>query len=234
MINIDNRKRFLAAALLVLYANSGFAAPFDTELHYRILHTEQSHEPIISRDTILFSYSAPPKTQMVSLAFEHEQYADLYTYQQNSHGVFILAHPVPEGLNKLRYRVIVDGLWTFDPHAETDFDSHGILVSSIDIPAVSQTPLPGAKRLPNGSVRFIYNGAPDSRVSLIGDFNQWDPFLLPMEESPVHPGFYSTTVNLPPTSRLYRFVVDGQEIVDPANQEMLVNGWGELASILPQ
>lgn len=182
---------------------------------------------------ILFSYSSASNTQMVSLAFEHERYSKLYTYKRNPHNVFMLALPLPEGVSQLHYRVIADGLWTTDPHAELAADTRGILVSRLSIPAYSKAPVPGIKKLSDGSTQFVYTGAPGIQVSLVGDFNGWDPFILPMPESLLHSGVYEISVSLTPDSRFYRFVIDGKEITDPANTMKAVNGWGETVSVLP-
>lgn len=209
-----------------------FATSFDTELHHRILNTRESAEPYVSNNVIMLSYSAPMGTQVVSLALEHEKYQRFHSYEKNKHGIFILTMPVPEGYNEIRYRLIVDGLWTVDPNAGIQRDGRGVQVSSLIIPVHSTVPTPGIKRLPDGSIRFVYFGEYGSRVSLVGDFNRWDPYLTPMEESPVHPGVYTVTMNLPPDSRFYRFVVDGHEIPDPENPLSSRNGWGEIASII--
>ena len=209
-----------------------FATSFDTELHHRILNTRESAEPYVSNNVIMLSYSAPKGTQVVSLALEHEKYQRFYSYEKNIHGIFILTMPVPEGYNEIRYRLIVDGLWTVDPNAGIQRDSRGVQVSSLIIPVHSSMPTPGIKQLSDGRIRFVYFGEYGSRVSLVGDFNRWDPYLTPMEESPVHPGVYTVTMNMPPDSRFYRFVIDGHEIPDPENPLSSRNVWGEIASII--
>ena len=209
-----------------------YAASFDAELHHRVLNTRDSAEPYVSNNIIMMSYSAPSGTQVVSLALEHEDYRHFYTYEKNKHGIFILTMPIPEGIYEIRYRLVIDGLWTVDPKAEIIRDSRGVQISSVNIPIESTAPTPGIKRLPDGSTRFVYYGDSGSRVSLVGDFNRWDPFLTPMEESLIHPGVFAVSLNLPPDSRFYRFVVDGYEIPDPENPAGTRNGWGETASII--
>ena len=208
------------------------ATSFDTELHHRILNIRESAEPYVSNNIIMLSYSAPTGTQVVFLALEHENYRKFHSFEKNEHGIFILTMPVPEGHDEIRYRLVVDGLWTVDPNAGVHRDSRGVPVSSLIIPVHSTAPIPGIKRLSDGSTRFVYIGDIGSRVSLVGDFNRWDPYLTPMEESPVHPGVYTVTLNMPPDSRFYRFVVDGHEIPDPENPVSSRNSWGETASII--
>jgi 1,4-alpha-glucan branching enzyme len=178
------------------------------------------------------SYSAPPGTQVVSLALEHENYRNFHTFEKNRHGIFVFQMPVPDGMDTIRYRIIVDGLWTVDPNTEITRDDRGVLVSLLTIPVDSMIPVPGIRQMPDGSTRFVYIGEPGSSVTLVGDFNRWDPYLTPMAESPVHPGVYSIAINIPSSFRYYRYVVDGREIPDPENFKTSRNGWGEVASII--
>jgi 1,4-alpha-glucan branching enzyme len=226
--------RSIASALFItvigLYPLS--AASFDTELHHRITNTMEPSEPYILNNQVILSYQASPGTQVVSLALETEQYRIFHTYEKNRYGIFILTLPVPEGSREIRYRLIVDGLWTVDPNAELQRDQRGVQVSSITVPVNSALPTPGITLLSDGRTRFVYFGERDSRVSLIGDFNRWDPYLTPMEESPVFPGVYSVVINLPEEAHFYRYVVDGKDIPDPENHNISHNGWGETASVI--
>jgi 1,4-alpha-glucan branching enzyme len=225
-------KKLLTGILVLIGMFPMYAASFDTELHHRILNTTESAEPFVTESVIMMSYAAPPGTQVVSLTLENESYRQFHDYEKNRHGIFVLTIPVPEGMVEIRYRLVVDGLWTVDPKAEIRRDGRGVLVSSLNIPADSTIPSPGIKHLTDGSTRFVLHGVTGSNVSLVGDFNRWDPYLTPMQESPVHPGVYSITLDIPQSFRFYRFVIDGQEVPDPENPASSRNGWGETASII--
>jgi len=209
------------------------AASFDTEIHHRIINTTESTRPYILNKHIMLSYEASPGTRVVSLALENEQYRSFHTYEKNRHGIFILTLPIPEQINEIRYRLVVDGLWTIDPNAALERDNRGVQISSVAIPAHSAIPAAGVNRLPDGTTSFVFFGETESRVSLIGDFNRWDPYLTPMKESPVYPGVYSVNLVLPENARFYRFVINGRDIPDPENHRSSHNGWGETASVLP-
>jgi len=224
----------LSIILFLTSALSTNAVSFDSELHHRILNTENSSKPYISNNSIMMSYSAPLGTQAVSLALENENYSTFHNYERNRHGIFILTMKIPEGQKRIRYRMIVDGLWTIDPNSRREFDNRGILVSILDIPSDTNTHVPGIKKLPDGRTRFVFSGKPKSNVFLVGDFNKWDPYLTQMEESLVYEGIFMVTLLLPPDSQYYRFVVDGKEILDPENPLNSRNGWGEMASIIQQ
>lgn len=227
-------QKMISIFIITLFLPSlAISSPVDISLHHHILHMKEASKPVLINGNILFTYEGDSGTQMVSLALEYEQYQNFHTYERNSHGIFLLTLPLPEKIAQLHYRIIVDGLWIVDPNAQELWDSRGIKVSVLELQDVSFAPTPGTRLLPDGRTQFVYKGASHSRVYLIGDFNQWDPFLTPMKESPVFPGFYSTTVYLPSVVHLYRFVVDGREIIDPAKPSVVKNGWGERASLTP-
>ena len=60
----------------------------------------------------------------------------------------------------------------------------------------------------------FYCAAPEAKaVYLVGDFNDWDPTSLPMERRV--DGWWFLQVPLPHGHHRYRFLVDGQPVLDP-------------------
>ena len=66
-------------------------------------------------------------------------------------------------------------------------------------------------------VDFTLKRPKAKRVALIGDFNGWNENALPMMRG--DDGAWQLSVPLPKGRHLYRFVVDGQPELDPANPE---------------
>jgi len=219
--------------MILVGPTSIFCEPLSTELHLEITSIEHAAAPRVMGSNILLSYAAPLITQSVALAMEHEDYRILHRYRKNKHGIFVLSLPLPESEPKIRYRLIVDGLWTTDPNTGTERDSRRLLVSYFVLEYGSGAPpAPGVKLLSDGRTRFTHRAPSESTVSLVGDFNRWDPFITPMPESPVYPGIYSVILALPDGARHYRYVLNGKEIIDPQNPRTARNGWGEMASII--
>lgn len=67
---------------------------------------------------------------------------------------------------------------------------------------------------PSANVRFVYVAPGATSVSLVGDFNQWNPVAKPLRR--LGDGTWITDVPLPPGRYAYAFVVDGKVVVDPA------------------
>ncbi len=80
-------------------------------------------------------------------------------------------------------------------------------------------------------VVFEFRGAPGSAVFLAGSFNGWDPTAKPMTEKAADGRFIATCM-LPPGTYEYKFVVNGEWTVDPANPNFVVNPLGTLNSII--
>ena len=63
------------------------------------------------------------------------------------------------------------------------------------------------------SVRFVYVAPAAATVSVVGDFNQWNPTAMPLRR--LGDGTWIVDVPLGPGRYAYAFVVDGKIEVDP-------------------
>jgi 1,4-alpha-glucan branching enzyme len=84
----------------------------------------------------------------------------------------------------------------------------------------------GKKRVP-----FEVRCAPGSAVFLAASFNDWDPTAKPMADA-AGDGVFVATCMLAPGSYEYKFVVNGEWAVDPANPNFVVNALGTLNSVV--
>jgi hypothetical protein len=120
--------------------------------------------------------------------------------------------------------------WTISPPtaiaAALAFTALGAIgaVGVLSLRSDGTSPPPAARRLPPASLavrspqqptRFALVAPGASRVSLVGDFNQWDASATPMR--PLGDGrLWLVEVPLPPGRHVYAFVVDGDVTPDPA------------------
>lgn len=73
--------------------------------------------------------------------------------------------------------------------------------------------------------------APQAKVvTLVGDFNQWDPSVHPMTRKA--DGFWTIQVPLHHGHHRYQFLVDGVPTLDPLAQGIVRNDKNERASLL--
>jgi 1,4-alpha-glucan branching enzyme len=80
-------------------------------------------------------------------------------------------------------------------------------------------------------VSFEAHCAPGATVFLAGSFNDWNPAAKPMTDK-AGIGVFSATYLLAPGDYEYKFVINGEWMVDPANPNFQVNALGTLNSIV--
>lgn len=81
------------------------------------------------------------------------------------------------------------------------------------------------------TVNFICNAPQAQAVSLVGDFNEWNPTSHPMQSTPDKA--WMTSVALKHGHHRYAFLVDGQLTLDPRAQGITRNDKGERVSLVP-
>ncbi len=80
-------------------------------------------------------------------------------------------------------------------------------------------------------VNFVCKAPEAKSVSLVGDFNQWDPAAHPMKRMPDRAWMIS--MELPHGHHRYAFLVDGVLTLDPHAQGITRNDKGERVSMVP-
>lgn len=73
-------------------------------------------------------------------------------------------------------------------------------------------------------VVFAFEAAEAKEVYLLGDFNQWDPKKHPMKRKGQNK--WVASVVLPEGQYEYKFLVDGQWVEDPLNEQVCRNCFG--------
>lgn len=81
------------------------------------------------------------------------------------------------------------------------------------------------------AVNFICNAPQAQSVSLVGDFNQWNPTAHPMKQQPDRA--WLLRIDLKHGHHRYAFLVDGQLTLDPRAQGIARNDKNERVSLIP-
>jgi 1,4-alpha-glucan branching enzyme len=84
---------------------------------------------------------------------------------------------------------------------------------------------------PLRAVNFICHATKAAAVSVVGDFNKWDPAAHPMKRQPDRS--WLLTVALKHGHHRYAFLVDGVLTLDPHAQGITRNDKGERVSLVP-
>jgi len=82
------------------------------------------------------------------------------------------------------------------------------------------------KELPDGTTRVTFSVQDDRPVSVVGDFNDWDPYRHPLVRR--SNGTRSVAVTIPAGSSLhFRYLADGGRYYDDPHADLLEpNGFG--------
>lgn len=89
---------------------------------------------------------------------------------------------------------------------------------------------PSKKSIRRRRVTFSLAAPHARQVSLVGDFNAWDPDIHPMKKDAE--GLWQKTVVLAPGTYEYKFFQDGRWVPDPQNDHQRPNRFGTQNSVV--
>ncbi|RKX86459.1 MAG: hypothetical protein DRP58_04430 [Spirochaetes bacterium] len=206
---------------------------YSLSIHTEISELKKAKSPIFIDNRILFTYSNGDKfIRRVAIAFETDNYKSVFPLMKNENNVFFITTKIPENMESLHYRLIVDGVWTDDPvNVDSFLSPERLKVSRIVIPRKYREQLT-SPIVENRTVKFIYKDNSNKLVYLSGNFNNWDPFMFRMKEESDNPGTYSISMRMSPGKHYYKFVTDGISIQDPNNPLKAYDSRGNAVSIL--
>lgn len=118
----------------------------------------------------------------------------------------------------IAYKFVVDGQWITDPANpvyEYDVDiKNSLIVVSNAVPCSRTTPRRGAASQ-WVTVHFTYTNRAAEQVYVAGEFNSWNTTTLPMDQN--RDGVWYCDARVPVGDYGYKFVVDGEWMLDPGN-----------------
>lgn len=225
---------FLTSSLMPLYAQSND----DNNYNYGklILSLKGYGAPVVRNGYVVFTAELGPRN--IGIAFDFENYSVVHPFQIRRtydidenlrESLFFYALEIPEHLLELSYRLVIDGLWTYDPlNPDTYFDQKsGVKISHVYIadsfPAETE---PSNKN----RIRFIYEGERGQKVKLTGTFTNWDPWIYELQET--RPGFYEISLNLPPGTYYYNYMIGMTPVLDKTNPNRAYTKDGRRASTI--
>jgi hypothetical protein len=185
---------------------------------------QQAEPPRVTEEGVLFTYKPErhlPRYVMVSGDFDGWRRPHLMA--RNEHDVFLFLYSAADERGRViepgryRYRLLVDGVWLEDPaNDQVVRDRHGEKLSVFEV----ERPVYRVERNPHQVGRdtyvFYYQGEADRYVRLAGDFNNWNPYSLPLKKNQA--GIWEIEVTIPPGRHAYRFYVDGKYLSDPLGE----------------
>ncbi len=166
---------------------------------------------IVKGDSVTFVY-ADSSAREVYVAGDFNNWDPRDIRLERSDGIFTITIFVSPGRHE--YKFIVDGIWKEDPdNPETVPDPYGGKNSVLWVGRRSKDIELQSVKI-GGKALFTYYNPSAREVYLAGEFNNWNPRQLLMEN---HDGTWEIRLDLPPGEYEYKFVVDGVWTADPLN-----------------
>ncbi len=131
----------------------------------------------------------------------------------------------------VRYKFIVDGIWAMDPMNDDKADDKaGSYVSIINSVSHEEGRMLTYRFISSGEVEFrIYK--PDAKfVSIVGDFNNWNPENDLLEKN--SSGIWTLQKKLSPGLYRYKYIVDGDWTLDLYNEKTASDDTGDICSLI--
>ncbi len=232
------KKNLLFFLILMIAACAAFAqmSEADEDTYGQLSETiSRAESPQIKGRYIIFTALG---NRHAGISFAHENYKQIHSFKKlirpgfqsdDEKKLLFYIFPIPENVNEIRYRLVIDGLWSSDPvNPYTVFDyTHGMSVSAVTVPFYKEykTAIEG-----KNTVRFTYLGEAKQRIKLAGSFNNWDPFMYEMEE--VVPGRYELALHLPHGTWFYAYFSGSTQLPDSTNKNYVYTADGRRASVI--
>ena len=235
------KSKFLLVFLLTLFiVNISWAKeeivykPYELD---KLIHdVEKPCAPVVTEDYILFTADA--KYRSVGIAFDFENYKIVHPFQilttTDADGIKTKKHMIfcykrTHELDSIKYRLIIDGLWTTDPlNPLIEYDDDvNLYFSKVNVPhgikiCTAQTD--------DNYTNFIYKGESGLHVNLAGNFTNWDPWIYELKET--EPGLYKLELPLPKGKYIYSYYIGLTPVLDNSNPNKVFTDDGRTANVL--
>ncbi|AAX16849.1 hypothetical protein [Borrelia hermsii] len=177
--------------------------------------------PIVDSKRVIMFYPPSKGIRKVFAAFDFDSYAKKYLFKKNKYGLFFVKINLPHGVGRIKYRLVVDGIWTNDEYNKNvvfnkDLIPFSIIDIGVDHSYVSlRNPIDSSD---GREVEIFYIGRPGQIITIAGNFNNFNPFLNRLVEQEPHKGVYTIKLKDLPKGRIYYYFVDsGNKVIDKNN-----------------
>lgn len=242
------KKRSVFVVLLIFFGfSAAFASNTETIYEYKLEYLRDSTSPksvklIRNRHDrrsttiekgVLFTYKRR-KAEKVYISGDFNGWKR-QPMRQSENGVWYFFLSEYEKLNSVRYKYIVDGIWTADPKNSYRIDDKaGSYISITNTEASKQINHVTYKIIEKNKsyikVKFRIYQPKANYVAIIGDFNNWNPEsdLLSRDNNNI----WTIEKRIPRGIYRYRYVIDGKREVDLYNEHTASDPAGEICSLL--
>ena len=210
-----------------------FTKPYE----YRVIANDIKGvgSPYQSGDYVIFTAETGPR--YIGITFDFEDYKTIHSFMKknitdlddevtDSYYFYIL--DIPQGVESISYRIIIDGIWTKDPtNSQSYYDPYtGIEVSTIAVDNLHKNETKNSK----DGCHFIYQGPSGQHIRLAGTFTNWDSSIYELTET--RPGYYELYLPLPAGTYYYAYYNGTKIFPDASNPDRAWSTEGRETSII--
>lgn len=234
------RVKIFAAALCMIFCTAfTFAAEASEYKSYFydkvIREIDRPQAPVITDDYIVFTADAAAR--FVGIAFDFENFQTIHPFQilhtydidgKETNSVLFYCYERKHQVSEIKYRLVMDGLWTTDP--ENPVKEYDETINLYFSKVANLGEIETITKPAPDSTRFIYKGESGLDLKLAGNFTNWDPWIYTMCET--KPGFYELDLPLPTGKYYYSYFVGLVPVLDSTNPDKVYTADGRTANVL--
>ena len=136
-----------------------------------------------------------------------------------------------EGTRNVTYKFLVDGIWAADPlNTDRKDDGMGSYMSIVKSVKGREGRQVTYRNIDNITVEFRIYKPDASLVSLVGDFNHWNPENNLLSKG--KDGIWRLQMKLFPGLYRYKYIIDGEWVPDMYNSRSGSDNTGEVCSMI--
>lgn len=235
------RAKLFSIALSLIFCSSFAFGAENTEIkpyfYDKIIREiEKPQAPVVTDDYIVFTSDASHR--FVGIAFDFENFQIIHPFQilhtygiegEETNSVMFFCYERKHQVSSIKYRLVMDGLWTTDPNnpiKEYDEDINLYFSEVNNLGALEIA----TKQTEQNTTHFIYKGESGLDLRLAGNFTNWDPWIYTMKET--RPGVYELDLPLPTGKYYYSYFAGLVPILDNTNPDKVYTDDGRTANVL--
>lgn len=185
-------------------------------------------KPVVMEGVLITYRNRSAEKVKISGTFSHWRPLAM---ERGKYGVWFYLLTKGDSRNSIKYKFLVDGIWTSDPqNPRRMYDGNGSYVSVVDAPEHHEGTRISYRLLARNLVEFrIFK--PDARlISVVGDFNNWNPENDILERT--DDGIWRIQKRLSGGVYRYKFIVDGKWVPDYFNNNSASDDVGGICSVI--
>lgn len=185
-------------------------------------------KPMISEGILLTYRNRNAERVKISGTFSHWRPLPM---ERGKYGVWVYLLTKGDPRKPVKYKFLVDGIWTSDPqNPRRMYDGNGSYVSAVDAPERQEGERVSYRLVSRNLVEFRIFKPQATLISVVGDFNNWNPENDILERT--DGGIWRIRKRLSNGVYRYKFIVDGRWVPDYFNSNSASDEVGGICSVL--